>query len=133
MHGYSGCTKSLRDSFGLTALVIPEGMHWCAASSERTWEAVRLPRGLLDVRHGEAYALSGKECANTIPISHKPCHIAFPRLSLQELATFSGAPQYNPSSVSCDLHGLLKDMCTLARPRRSSPLSVKGLRREKVG
>ena len=44
------CTKSLRDSFGLTELVMLRGMLWCAAS-DRAREAVHLPCASLDVRH----------------------------------------------------------------------------------
>jgi hypothetical protein len=38
----TNCTKSLRDSLGLTALVMSEGMLWCAAL-DRVRETVRLP------------------------------------------------------------------------------------------
>jgi hypothetical protein len=52
----SNCTKSLRDSFGLTALIISEGMRECAAL-DRTRDAVRRLHISIDVWHGEAYAL----------------------------------------------------------------------------
>ena len=50
------CTKSLRDSWGLTELVMSEGMRWCAAL-DRGRETVRLPHVSMDVWHGEGYAL----------------------------------------------------------------------------
>ena len=52
----ANCTKSLRDSLGLTALVMSEGMRWCAAL-DRARETVRLPHVSIDVWHGEGYAL----------------------------------------------------------------------------
>jgi len=52
----TNCTKSLRDSLGLTALVMSEGMLWCAAL-DRVRETVRLPHVSIDVWHGEGDAL----------------------------------------------------------------------------
>jgi hypothetical protein len=79
------CTKSLRDSFGLTTLVRLEGILWCAALG-RTRHTVRLPP-LTWSLDGRTLFLSEKR-TNTIPILHKPCHSAAPMLSLPGLAPF---------------------------------------------
>src|SRR5262249_1895153 len=73
------CTKSLRDSFGLTTFVRLEGILWCAAL-EGTRHTVRLPP-LTWSLDGRTLLLS-EERTNTIPIAHKPCHSAAPMRSL---------------------------------------------------
>jgi len=82
---------------------------------------VRWPHISIDVRPGEAYALSVEEAVEYNPQLHKPCHSAAPARARH----LCGAPQYNTSYVSCDLHGLLKNTCALARHIRSYPFWVK--------
>jgi hypothetical protein len=77
------CTKSRRDSFGLTTFVRLEGIFWCAALG-RTRHTVRLPP-LTWSLDGRTLFLS-EEHTNTIPIVHTPCHSAAPMLSLPGLA-----------------------------------------------
>ena len=79
------CTKSLRDSFGLTTLVRLEGILWCAVLG-RTRHTVRRPP-LTWSLDGRTLFLSEKR-TNTIPIVHNPCHSTAPMLSLPGLAPF---------------------------------------------
>ncbi len=77
-------------------------------------EAVRQPRIAMDVEQGCAYALSVQgACKYHPPIVQtvpQHCSDALPSMACH----LWGAPQDNISSVSYDLHGLLKDMGTLA-------------------
>ena len=53
------CTKSLRDSFGLTTLVRLEGILWCAALG-RTRHTVRMPgEGRCWQREGASLSCTG--------------------------------------------------------------------------
>src|ERR1700757_1759042 len=79
------CTKSLRDSFGLTTLVRLEGILWGAALG-RTRHTVRLTP-LTWSMDGRTLLLL-EERTNTISILHNPCHSAAPMLSLPGLAPF---------------------------------------------
>src|SRR5215475_11166326 len=93
------CTKSLRDSFGLTTFVRLEGILWCAAL-DRTRHTVRLPP--LTWSLDERTLFLSEEHINTIPIAHKPCHSAAPMLSLLCL------PPLWSSSVQAMLSAVLR-------------------------
>ena len=79
------CTKSLRDSFGLTTLVRLERILWCAALG-RTRHTVRLPP--LTWSMDGRTLLRSEERTDTIPIANQPCHSAAPMRSLPGLAPF---------------------------------------------
>src|SRR4029453_9085747 len=70
---FSNCTKSLRDSFGLTALILPEGILSCTAV-DRTRDAVRLPPWTWGMDGRTLFP--SEERTDTILIPHKPCHSA---------------------------------------------------------
>jgi len=53
------CATALTESIG-------EGMHWCAGL-DRRWDVVRRPHIAIDVRQGEAYALSVEEAGEYNP------------------------------------------------------------------
>jgi hypothetical protein len=108
------CTKSLRDSFGLTTLVRLERILWCAALG-RTRNTVRLPP--LTWGMDGRTLLRSEERTDTIPIAHTPCHSAAPMRSLPWLALF--VERLSTTNAIRSAQGWVRAHCGALSPEHS--------------